>query len=59
MTALISQRIVEALGELEDVVQTEGPRLSPTARTKLDDIKLVLVHLLHCLTGSSHDGEPN
>jgi len=61
MTALMSQRVVEALADLEDLKQEvrEKQSLSGPSIMKFDSIHEVLLHMLHALTGSAHDSEVN
>lgn len=61
MTQLISQRVVAAIADLEQLRHDLGHQLSLSgpAHAKFDAIKDTLNHLLHCLTGHSHEGEAN
>jgi hypothetical protein len=61
MTALMSQRVVEALGDLEQLQQEirEKQSLSEPSIQKFESIKEVMLHMLHALTGSAHPTETN
>ena len=57
MTALPSVRLLEAIADLEEL------RVDHQQTTQ-DDLRYQRIHdtlmyLLHCMTGSSHDGEAN
>jgi hypothetical protein len=57
MTALPSVRLLEALADLQELREERGQPAQDDVR--FQRIHDALLYMLHCLTGSSHDGEAN
>ena len=61
MTALMSQRVVEAVAQLQELHQKaiSGEPMTAPDFVRFENLQAVLLHMLHALTGSSHEGEAN